>query len=95
MNGGTGTVGTILVPTDTPIGEAAQLTPENLWQVFEWAESKPYHSPDPDGPGTVITGLTIFTPAGRAKAEYGDWVVHTRGGAWRVVTSAEFEALDA
>jgi len=75
--------------------EAVQLTPETHNAVWEWAESKPFYSPRPadlaeDKP-LPITGLTIFTPAGRRKANYGDWVIR-RGNEWHTATSGELAA---
>ncbi len=72
--------------------EAVQLTEANHNIVFEWAESKPYYDPRPHGAAEKdplpISGLTIFTPAGRRKAEYGDWVIR-RGGEWHTATTGE------
>jgi hypothetical protein len=65
--------------------DAVQLTPENLNAVFEWADSKPFH-----GPGGAITGLTVFEPTGRNKAEFGDWVYLTPGGDFKTKPDAEF-----
>jgi hypothetical protein len=79
---------TALSPTQTPDGQAVQLTRENGAAVWEWADSKPHYDPAPGG-GLHITGLNVFTAAGRVKAEFGDWIVHTRGGDWRVVTAAD------
>lgn len=73
--------------------EAVQLSPDNGHLVFEWADSKPFFSPRPegdDGP-LPITGLTIFTPTGRRKAEYGDWVIK-RGAEWHTATTGELKA---
>lgn len=54
--------------------EAIQLTTDNGHKVWEWADSKAYY--DPDGTtGLKVSGLTIFAPWGRVKAEFGDWVV--------------------
>ncbi len=70
--------------------EAVQLTEANHNAVFEWADSKPYFSPRPAGiTGPLpITGLTIFTPTGRRKANFGDWVVRA-GGHWHTATTGE------
>jgi hypothetical protein len=84
-----------IATTQTAAGQAVQLTPDNLWDVFEWADSKPCHSPNPDGTGTVITGLTVWVGANRdrVKAEFGDWIVQTRGGTWQVVREADAEQM--
>lgn len=50
--------------------EAVQLTPDNGADVWEWVDSKPFYAPDGS-----ITGLSVFTRRGRAKAEFGDWIV--------------------
>jgi hypothetical protein len=63
---------------------AVQLTSENGPQVWEWADSKPYYEPD-----KTISGLTVFTPAGRVKAEFGDWIIRTTGGAFHVRKDGE------
>ena len=68
--GGTSTEKTTMVPTLIAAGQAFQLTPGNLWDVFEWVDpSKPYHSPDPDGDGTVITGLTVWVGTNRDRVK--------------------------
>ncbi len=51
-----------------------RLTRDNGPAVWDWADSKPFFSPTPDGSGLEITGLTVFTPSGRVKAEFGDSV---------------------
>ncbi len=67
--------------------DAVRLTRENLNAVFEWADSKPFHGPD------GITGLTVFELTGRTKAEFGDWVYRTPGGAFKTRPDAEFRDL--
>lgn len=60
--------------------EARQLTRENGPALWEWADSKPHYAP-----GGVVDGLTIWTPIGRKKADFGDWVVRDAdGGFWPV-----------
>ncbi len=78
---------------DGATAEAVQLTEANHNAVWEWAESKPYFSPHPPGVTgpLAITGLTIFTPTGRRKAEYGDWVIR-RGAEWHTATTGELKA---
>lgn len=73
--------------------EAVQLTPENHNAVWDWAHSKPYYDPNPAGVTgpPPITGLTIFTPNGRRKANYGDWVIRS-GGHWHTATTGELPA---
>jgi hypothetical protein len=76
--------------------DAVQLTETNLWDVFEWADSKPFYGPKPDDwtdPTPPITGLTVVEPTGRNKAEFGDWVYRTPGGAFRTKPDAEFREL--
>lgn len=70
--------------------EAVQLSGANHNAAWEWAESKPYFDNAPGG-GLIITGLTIFTPTGRRKANYGDWVIR-RGGEWHTATTGELAA---
>lgn len=60
-----------------PEVQAVQLTPENGGAVWEWADSKPYVEPDSI---SRISGLTIFTPEGRIKADFGDWVIRDAAG---------------
>lgn len=74
--------------------DAVQLTEENLWAVFEWADSKPFYSPATAvGQPLPITGLTVFEPTGRNKAEFGDWIYRTPGGDFRTYPDAEFREL--
>jgi hypothetical protein len=74
--------------------DAIQLTEANLWQVFEWADSKPFAGPKVEAAGPhPITGLTVFEPTGRNKAEFGDWVYRTPGGDFRTRPDAEFREL--
>ena len=74
--------------------DAVQLTPENGAQVWEWADSKPFYGPAPaEGPLRPVTGLTVFTPTGRVKAEFGDWIYRTPGGDFRVYEDTEFREL--
>jgi hypothetical protein len=71
--------------------EAVQLTEDNLWQVFEWSDSKPFYGPKTDdNQPHPITGLTVFEPTGRNKAEFGDWVYRTPGGDFKTKPDAEF-----
>jgi len=74
--------------------DAVRLTSDNLWDVFEWANSKPFYGPKQSGDQQhPITGLTVFTPTGRVKAEFGDWVYRTPGGDFRAYPDAEFLEL--
>lgn len=75
--------------------DAAQLTEANLWHVFEWADSKPFYGPKPneDFSDYPITGPTVFTPTGRVKAEFGDWVYRTPGGDFKTYNDVEFREL--
>jgi hypothetical protein len=70
--------------------QAVQLTPENVWDVFEWADSKPFIGPATADDKAPIIGLTIFEPIGRNKASFGDWVYRTPAGDFRTYTDAEF-----
>lgn len=65
-----------------------RLTVENLWRVGEWADGKEFY--DPAEPGEdhpllraggkmKITGYSVYTPAGKVKAEFGD-LVYEEGG---------------
>lgn len=65
--------------------EARQLTRENGAALWEWADSKPHYGPD----GTV-DGLTIWTPDGRVKANFGDWIVKGVDGSFRPVKADVF-----
>lgn len=76
--------------------DAVQLAPENGGQVWEWADSKPFYSPERDRNGQLIlTGLAVFTPTGRVKAEFGDWIYQTPGGDFKVYSDGEFRELFA
>lgn len=68
--------------------DAVQLTPENINQVFEWADSKPFIDPDKS-----CSGLTVFEPTGRNKANFGDWIYRTPGGDFRTRKDADFREL--
>lgn len=73
--------------------DAVQLTEDNLWAVFEWADSKPYFGPKAEGDEQhPITGLTVWEPTGRNKATWGDWVYRTPGGDFRTKPDADFRA---
>ena len=67
--------------------DAVQLTPENLNAVFEWADSKPFVE------NGGVTGLTVFEPTGRNKANWGDWIYRTPGGDFRTRPDGEFREL--
>lgn len=67
---------------------AVQLTRENLTAVFEWADSKPFIEPDQS-----CSGLTVFEPTGRQKANFGDWIYRTPSGDFRTRDDAEFRSL--
>lgn len=49
--------------------EAVQYTCDNDREVFEWVPGKQFI--DADG---AVQGLTVFTPEGRRRAVWGDWV---------------------
>lgn len=63
--------------------QGVRLTAGNLHDVWEWAESKPYYDNRPGGGGLVVTGLSVYTPTGKVKAEYGD-LVYRVGAAFHV-----------
>lgn len=73
--------------------DAVQLTRENLPEVFEWANSKPFFGPALDGGPMPITGLTVFETTGRNKAEFGDWIYRTPAGSFKTRPSGEFLLL--
>jgi hypothetical protein len=74
--------------------EAAQLTEGNLWELYEWADSKPFFGPAKDAfSSPTITGLTVWEPTGRHKAEFGDWVYRTPAGDFRTRTDDDFRHL--
>jgi hypothetical protein len=74
--------------------DAVQLTGDNINDVFEWADSKPFFSPAPAaGDPMPVTGLTVFTPTGRVKAEFGDWIYRTPGGDFKTYNDTEFHEL--
>lgn len=73
------------------IVHAALLTRQNGADVWEWANSRPYFDLSSNG-GLIITGLTVFTPEGRAKANFGDWITRDSQGAFRVWRSDRFRA---
>lgn len=76
------------------VTDAVQLTEANLRDVFEWADSKPFYGPKTDEAMPYpITGLTVFEPTGRNKAEFGDWVYRTPGGGFRTRSDVEFRDL--
>ncbi|MCK2219732.1 hypothetical protein MF672_038945 [Actinomadura sp. ATCC 31491] len=68
--------------------EAVQLTRENLWDVYEWADSKPWFGPD-----RQIDGLTIWTLNGRRKADFGDWVIRSVLGDFYPIKPDAFESM--
>lgn len=69
---------------------AVQLTRATLPDVFEWAPGKAFWDPNPNGEGLRITGYTVFTPQGRHKAEFFDWIVRDQAGRFHVYTADEF-----
>lgn len=74
--------------------EAVQLTEDNLWAVYEWADSKPFYGPKTDESlPHPITGLTVFESTGRNKAEFGDWIYRTPAGGFRTRPDGEFRFL--
>jgi hypothetical protein len=82
-------------PASLPV-DAVQLTTDNLWQVYEWADSKPFYGPKQDGDTRhPITGLTVFTANGRVKAEFGDWVYRTGDGRFDTASTGAFAFLYA
>lgn len=63
--------------------EVVQLTRENGPAVWEWADSKPFYSPTADG-GLEVTGLNVYTPQGKVKAEFGDFITLSELGEFGV-----------
>ncbi|GAA2411049.1 hypothetical protein GCM10010404_81200 [Nonomuraea africana] len=72
------------------IAEACLLTPENGHLLWEWAASKPWYGADGQ-----VDGLSIYTPGGRVKADFGDWIVKDGHGAFWPVKPEAFVALAA
>jgi len=64
------------------------LTRENLPELFEWIDGKAHWEPD----GTV-SGLAVFTLAGKVKAAFGDTIVRDSRGRFRVEHTPEVRAL--
>ncbi|MEU1761157.1 hypothetical protein [Micromonospora sp. NPDC005652] len=63
-----------------------RLSVENLPRVSEWVDGKEFFDPKSKGadPRLVrgnleITGYSVFTPAGKVKAEFGDLIYEERG----------------
>ncbi len=73
--------------------QAAQLTRETFAEIFEWSPGKQFFGPAPEGEPMPVTGYTVFTPHGRVKAEYGDWVVRFSSDDFRVCTDPEFAGI--
>lgn len=67
--------------------EAVQFTRENGAALWEWADSKPHYGPD-----RAVDGLTIWTPEGRVKADFGDWITKDAKGKFRPVKADIFAA---
>jgi hypothetical protein len=81
------------------IVHAVQLTERNSAAVYEWAYSGPIFAiPEAAAQTAEVTepqvvGLTIFTAAGRMRADFGDWVVLERTGRFFPYPPALFEEL--
>jgi hypothetical protein len=56
--------------------EAVQYTCDNDREMFEWVPGKQFIGPHPS---FAVEGLTVFTPEGRRKAVWGDWVYRDQG----------------
>ncbi|GAA0583157.1 hypothetical protein GCM10010172_80240 [Paractinoplanes ferrugineus] len=54
--------------------EAVQYSSENDREVFEWAPGKQHHEP-----GGQVRGMNVFTPEGRRRAVWGDWIFRDEG----------------
>jgi hypothetical protein len=63
---------------------AVQYTRENDQAVYEWAPGKQHHEP-----GGRINGMNVFTPDGRRRAVWGDWIYHDCGSENFWVASSE------
>jgi hypothetical protein len=61
-----------------PIESRVLRGPDDL-ETFEWAPGKWFY-----GPGRDITGMTVFTPTGRVKANWGDTIHHVGRGLYFV-----------
>ncbi len=72
-----------------PVAEVRVLTRENGRELFEWIAGKAYYEPDGS-----ISGLTVFTPAGRVKAEFGDVIVRWLDGTFGVMHRPVRHAVD-
>lgn len=59
--------------------ERRLLTRESARELWEWIPGKAFY--DPDG---TISGLTVFTLAGRVKAGFGDWILSHEDGSFTV-----------
>lgn len=76
---------------------------EDRDDVHEWVDGKLFFSPvgaEPEAeietpwinsPALRVTGLSVFTPGGKVKANWGDWIVRTRKGHFWVVRAEDFE----
>lgn len=76
--------------------EAVLYTRDNDREVFEWVPGKQFIGP---GPGYPVEGLTVFTPQGRRKAVWGDWIYRDQGTDrfWTTCQDAfddDYEAVD-
>lgn len=56
--------------------EAVQYTRDNDGEVFEWIPGKQFIGP---APYYGVEGLTVFTPEGRRRAVWGDWIYRDKG----------------
>jgi hypothetical protein len=67
--------------------EARRLTRENGRELWEWANSKPWYGSD-----GRVHGLSIYTPHGRIKADFGDFIIKDPDGSFRPIKPDIFEA---
>jgi hypothetical protein len=77
--------------------DAIQLTERTGASIYAWADSGPIFggtdADEPEGHGLQVIALTIFTAAGRMRADFGDWVVQERTGRFFPYKPALFEEL--
>lgn len=68
--------------------EAVQHLGQNLPQLLQWAAERAQ-----EWPGPVIRAevLTLDTPQGPRRLEYGDYLVLSRDGVWRILTQEQLE----
>lgn len=68
--------------------EVVQHLGQNLPQLLQWAAER-----SQEWPGPVVRSevLTLDTPQGPRRLEYGDYLVLSRDGVWRILTQEQLE----